>query len=241
MKKRAIVTGASRGIGKAIAERLEESDWQVVNLDKEPPSDGSSAAGRWMGVDLRDVTALETVLSDILAEGTATGLVNNAAILTPTSLEETAVEDFDNTVAVNLRAAMLCARSVVSGMREAGFGRIVNISSRAHLGKTLRTSYAATKGGILSLSQVWALELAGDGITVNTIAPGNIRTEQFKRINPPEMARTRQIIDAIPVGRLGEPEDVANAVAFFMDERNSFVTGQVLYVCGGVTLSRGGS
>jgi NAD(P)-dependent dehydrogenase (short-subunit alcohol dehydrogenase family) len=91
------------------------------------------------------------------------------------------------------------------------------------------------------MTRVWALELAGNGISVNAIAPGPVRTELFERANPPDDPRTRQIVDAIPVGRLGEPEDVANGVGFFFDERSGFVTGQVLYVCGGVTLARGGS
>ena len=136
---------------------------------------------------------------------------------------------------------MLCAQAVVPGMREQGFGCIVNISSRAHLGKTLRTAYAASKGGLVSMTRVWALEYADCGITVNAVAPGPIRTELFEQVNPADHPRTRAIIESMPVKRLGEPEDVANAVRFFMDEASGFVTGQVLYVCGGVTLSRGGN
>ena len=144
-------------------------------------------------------------------------------------------------MAVNLRAPMACARALAPGMKARGFGRIVNISSRAHLGKTHRTAYAATKGGILSMARVWALEYGPYGVTCNTVAPGPIRTELFERVNPPGMPRTQEIIGTVPVGRLGEPEDIANAVAFFLDERSGFVTGQVLYVCGGITLARGGS
>jgi 3-oxoacyl-[acyl-carrier protein] reductase len=170
-----------------------------------------------------------------------TGLVNNAGIGSNSTLEETSIEEFDRIVSVNMRAPMQIAKAVAPGMREKGFGRIVNISSRAHLGKTHRTAYAASKAGILSMGRVWALEYAGCGITVNTIAPGPTRTELFDKVNPPDMPRTAEIAAAIPVGRLGLPEDIANAVCFFMDEKSSFVTGQTLYVCGGVTLSRGGS
>ena len=91
------------------------------------------------------------------------------------------------------------------------------------------------------MAKVWALELAGHGITSNVVAPGPIRTALFDAANPPELPRSREIVDAIPVGRIGQPEDVANAVAFFMGAEAGYVTGQVLYVCGGVTLARGGS
>jgi hypothetical protein len=109
----------------------------------------------------------------------------------------------------------------------------------SYLGKALRTSDAATKGAMVSLTKVWALELAPHGISVNAVAPGPIRTALFERANPPGNPRTQRIIDAIPVGRFGEPQDVANAVAFFLDQRSGYVTGQVLYVCGGVTLAPG--
>jgi NAD(P)-dependent dehydrogenase (short-subunit alcohol dehydrogenase family) len=239
--KTALITGASRGIGRAIAARLITEGWNVVNLDISRPEAGPDLGDRWLEVDLGDVEKTKTVLREVLADGPVSALINNAAIGRMSALDDTSVEDFDASVAINMRAPMLCAQAVIPGMKKQGFGRIVNISSRAHLGKTLRTSYAATKGAMVSMTKVWALELAPHGISVNAIAPGPIRTELFERANPAENPRTRQIIDAIPVGRLGEPEDVANAAAFFLDERSGFVTGQVLYVCGGITLARGGN
>lgn len=237
----ALITGASRGIGRAMAARLTSDGWKVVNLDLTPPETGPEIGDHWREVDLADIDATREVLRGVLAEGPVGALINNAAVGRMSAIDETSVEDFDLSVAVNMRAPMLCAQAVIPGMKEQGFGRIVNIASRAHLGKTLRTSYAATKGAIVSMTRVWALELAPHGISVNAIAPGPIRTELFERANPPDNPRTRQIIDAIPVGRLGEPADVAHAAAFFLDERSGFVTGQVLYVCGGITLARGGS
>ncbi|MEE8578766.1 MAG: SDR family oxidoreductase [Hyphomicrobium sp.] len=237
----ALVTGASRGIGRAIVARLLADGWAVINLDNAPPEIAPDLGDRWIEVDLQSVEATKNALRDVLLDGPVSALVNNAAIGRMSAIDDTSVKDFDASVAVNMRAPMLCAQAVIPGMKAGGFGRIVNIASRAHLGKALRTSYAATKGAMVSMTKVWALELAPHGISVNAIAPGPIRTELFERANPPDNPRTRQIIDAIPVGRLGEPEDVANTVSFFLDKRAGFVTGQVLYVCGGITLARGGS
>ncbi len=237
----ALVTGASRGIGRAIAARLLVDGWAVINLDNEPPEVEPDLGDRWVEVDLDSVEATKNALRDLLLDSSVSALVNNAAIGRMSALDDTSVKDFDESVAVNMRAPMLCAQAVIPGMKARGFGRIVNIASRAHLGKALRTSYAATKGAMVSMTKVWALELAPHGVSVNAIAPGPIRTALFERANPPDNPRTRQIIDAIPVGRLGEPEDVANTVSFFLDKRAGFVTGQVLYVCGGITLARGGS
>ena len=237
----ALVTGASRGIGRAIAARLLADGWAVINLDNEPPEVEPDLGDRWVEVDLDSVEATRNALRDVLLDSSVSALVNNAAIGRMSALDDTSVKDFDESVAVNMRAPMLCAQAVIPGMKARGFGRIVNIASRAHLGKELRTSYAATKGAMVSMTKVWALELAPHGVSVNAIAPGPIRTALFERANPPDNPRSRQIIEAIPVGRLGEPEDVANTVSFFLDKRAGFVTGQVLYVCGGITLARGGS
>jgi NAD(P)-dependent dehydrogenase (short-subunit alcohol dehydrogenase family) len=239
--KKAVITGASRGIGRAMAARLISDGWDIVNLDLTPPDSGSDLGDRWLQVDLGDVAQTQQVLGEVVSAGPVSALINNAAIGRMAAVDDTSIEDFDTSVAINMRAPMLCAQAVIPGMKALGFGRIVNIASRAHLGKTLRTSYAATKGAMVSMTRVWALELAPHGISVNAIAPGPIRTELFERANPADNPRTQQIIDGIPLGRLGEPEDVANAAAFFLDERSGFVTGQVLYVCGGITLARGGS
>lgn len=241
MIRTAVVTGASRGIGRAIAARLLAEGWRVHNFDVAAPADDRDLGDRWVEVDLADPASIAAAFARVLAEGPVTGLVNNAAIGRMTALADTTAADFDDSVAVNMRAPMLCARAVIPGMKAERFGRIVGISSRTHLGKALRTAYAGTKGAVVSMARVWALELAGHGITSNVVAPGPIRTELFDAANPPELRRSREIVDAIPVGRIGQPEDVANAVAFFMGAEAGYVTGQVLYVCGGVTLARSGS
>jgi 3-oxoacyl-[acyl-carrier protein] reductase len=110
------------------------------------------------------------------------------------------------------------------------------MSSRAALGKELRTAYAAAKAGLIGITRVWALELGHSGITVNAIGPGPIATDLFLQANPLDSPRTQAIVDAVAVGRLGTPSDVAHAAGFFLDERAGFVTGQILYVCGGLTV-----
>lgn len=240
MTRNAVVTGASQGLGEAIARRLAADGWRVFNLDRAAPSNADAPAS-WIETDLSDPAAIATAFEMIRAEGPVTGLVNNAGMGIMTSLEDTTVEDFETQIGINLRAPMLCAQAVLDDMKAAGFGRIVNISSRAMLGKALRTVYAATKGGIASMTKVWALEMAPFGVTVNAVAPGPVATELFTLANPPDMPRTQEIIGTIPAGRLGTPDDIANAVAFFMDDRSGFVNGQVLLVCGGISLARGGS
>jgi NAD(P)-dependent dehydrogenase (short-subunit alcohol dehydrogenase family) len=122
-------------------------------------------------------------------------------------------------------------------MRAQAFGRIVLLSSRGALGLATRSAYSATKAGMIGMARTWALELAPAGITVNVVAPGPIRgTEMFHAVVPAESERERKLAEAIPVRRLGTPEDVARAVDFFVDPGNSFVTGQVLYVCGGASV-----
>lgn len=240
----AIVTGASRGIGQAIANRLAADSHRVFNLDIQAPpqTDGGTSQHEWIETDLSDVSATRRSIDQVLGNGTVSILVNNAAVTgTMTQLDATTVEDMDTVYAVNMRAPMVCTRHVIPGMQSAGYGRIVNIASRAHLGKTHRTSYGGTKGALVSMTRVWAIELAAFGITCNAVAPGPVRTELFEQANPRDMPRTQQIIDAIPVGRIGECDDIANAVSFFADTRAGYVTGQVLYVCGGTTLTRGGS
>ena len=230
----ALVTGASRGIGRAIAARLLVDGWAVINLDNEPPEVEPDLGDRWVEVDLDSVEATKNALRDVLLDSSVSALVNNAAIGRMSALDDTSVKDFDESVAVNMRAPMLCAQAVIPGMKARGFGRIVNIASRAHLGKELRTSYAATKGAMVSMTKVWALELAPHGVSVNAIAPGPIRTALFERANPPDNPRTRQIIDAIPVGRLGEPHDIAAMCGLLCSDEGGFVNGQMIAVNGGM-------
>lgn len=234
MNETAIVTGASNGIGWATAERLADQGLVVINLDIAAPKRESRAIHH--RVDLSDSEATAAVLSEVTARHSVTRLVNNAGHATAAALEDTTFDDLRKTVEINLRATIQCTQAVLPAMKAAGFGRIVNISSRAALGKALRTAYAATKGGLISMTRGWALELAPHGITVNAVAPGPIATELFDAVNPPGSPGTEKIIQDIPVKRIGRPEDIANAVSFFLSDASGYVTGQTLYVCGGLSV-----
>ena len=147
-------------------------------------------------------------------------------------------EDLSDLTQLHLGAALLIVQAALPGMRERKFGRIVLISSRAALGLPTRTVYSATKAGMIGMARTWALELAPLGITVNVVAPGPIQdTEMFGQVVPPDSAPAAALAQAIPVRRLGRSDDVARAVMFFADQECSFITGQVLYVCGGASVS----
>ena len=148
--------------------------------------------------------------------------------------------ELDRAVSLNPRCAMQCAQALLPGMKAAGFGRVVNASSRAALGEEHRSTCTATKAGLQGMAKVWALELGPHGITADAVGPGPIRTALFDAANPPGSSRTRAIVEGVPVRRMGEPEDVAQAVSFLLDARSGFVNGQVLYVCGGMTVGAAG-
>ncbi|QTP56567.1 SDR family oxidoreductase [Billgrantia sulfidoxydans] len=231
----AIVTGGARNIGQAIALRLQQDGYRTIVLDiVEPEAESLRADARL--VDLAEVEATQAALAEIVESHSVDCLVNNVGIVAPALLDETRVEDFDRLMHLNVRSALVCTQALLPGMRERRHGRIVINASRVVLGKEARSLYSATKGALQSMARTWALELAGDGITVNCVAPGPIATSAFWENNPPDSERARRIIDNIPARRMGQPEDVAQAVSFFCDARSGFVTGQTLFVCGGVSV-----
>ena len=228
---RVLITGGASGIGAAIANRCRQEGYETVIIDR---------VGDGIIADLLDAASTEAALAEALDGGPITRIVNNVGAVFPASAEKQSIAEFDAAWRLNLLAAVQCTQALLPGMKETGFGRIVTISSRAALGKELRSAYAATKAGLIGLSRVWALELGPFGITSNVVAPGPISTELFEKANPVDSPLTKAIMAGIPVGRIGTPDDVAHSAAHFLDERSGFVTGQTAYVCGGVTVGKAG-
>lgn len=229
-----LVTGASRGIGRAICEKLSAQGHFIIGIAR---SSGDSAfPGELVAADLADEQSTKRALADIVARHQVTGLVNNAGLNHIQRLGQIDLAKFDEVIAVNLRAAIQCAQAVLPAMERARFGRIVNITSRALLGRATTSSYTAAKAGLAAITRSWALELAEKGITVNAVGPGPTETEMWNRNNPPDSPTTRAHIASIPMKRMGRPEDIAAAVAYFMSNEASFTTGQHLFVCGGLSI-----
>ncbi|MEJ5030702.1 SDR family oxidoreductase [Comamonas sp. MYb69] len=233
-RPRVLITGGGAGIGAAAALRCHADGYDPVIIDRQ--IDQVPAGFVAIQADLSSAEDTARALGEALAGGAITRLVNNVGIVVPNDAASQTLAEFDLAVSLNLRCAFQCMQALLPGMQEARFGRIVNMSSRAALGKDLRTAYAATKAGLIGMTRVWALELGQWGITANAIGPGPIRTELFDKANPPGAERTQKIIQSVPVKRVGTPDDVAHAVAYMLDERSGFVTGQALYVCGGMTV-----
>ncbi|WP_317925009.1 MULTISPECIES: SDR family oxidoreductase [unclassified Cupriavidus] len=230
-----LVTGGSNGIGRATIERLLEDGYDVINLDIARPTHVLPGE-TYVEADLANPDSLREALLKATSGRHITRLVNNAGIVRPAAIDVVTASDLQAVVAVNLTAVITCVQAVLPAMREAKFGRIVNISSRAALGKSERIAYSATKAGLHGLTRTLALELAAECVTVNAIGPGPIATELFQRVNPAGAPATTRIVDAIPVRRMGEPAEVAHMVSGLLDARAGFTTGQVIYVCGGMTV-----
>jgi NAD(P)-dependent dehydrogenase (short-subunit alcohol dehydrogenase family) len=231
----AIVTGGSAGIGRAIAKRMLDQGRQVISLDMQP-SGLAHPKLRHVHVDLTDTEATRAAAAEIVRDHAVTTVIHNAGIIRPALLPDVKVQDVNALVNLHVSSALLLVQAALPTMKSAGYGRVVLVSSRAVLGLPTRTAYSATKSAMLGMARTWALELAPQGITVNVVAPGPIKTANFHGVIPEGSPQVDRVIQSIPVKRLGQPDDVARAVMFFADRDAGFVTGQVLYVCGGTSI-----
>jgi len=231
----AAVTGGSAGIGKAICEDLLTRGCEVVSLSRRP-ADIDHPRLHSIEVDLTDRAATAQASAELVRRFEVNTVVHNAGVIRPALLADVKLDDLDALVELHLACAVQLVQAALPCMRAQHFGRVVLLSSRAAMGLATRTAYSATKSGMLGMARTWALELAADGITVNVVAPGPIRTDMFFEVVQRGSDKERALVASVPVKRLGESADVARAVGFFADPLNGFVTGQVLYVCGGTSV-----
>jgi 3-oxoacyl-[acyl-carrier protein] reductase len=242
----AIVTGAARGIGAATARRLAEDGFAVAVLDlDEGAAKGTveaieAAGGRALavGADVSDAASVEAAVGRVAAElGPPVVLVNNAGVIRDNLLFKMTDSDWDTVMNVHLRGAFLMSRATQRYMTEATWGRIVNLSSTSALGNRGQANYSAAKAGLQGFTKTLAIELGRFGVTVNAVAPGFIQTEMTKATADRLGVSFEDFIaynaKEIPVGRVGQPEDIAHLVSFFVSEGAGFVSGQVVYAAGG--------
>jgi NAD(P)-dependent dehydrogenase (short-subunit alcohol dehydrogenase family) len=235
LPRAAVVTGGSAGIGLAICEQLLAQGLEVVSLARRPcPIEHPKLHS--LEVDLMDRVATAEAVGEVARRFEATTLVHNAGVIRPALLPDVQLEDLDALVELHLGCAIQLLQAALPAMRRTGFGRVVLLSSRAAVGLATRTAYSATKAGMLGMARTWALELAAHGITVNVVAPGPIRTDMFHEVVAAGSEKERALAASVPVKRLGESADVARAVTFFTSADAGFITGQVLYVCGGTSV-----
>ncbi|HVL57405.1 MAG TPA: SDR family oxidoreductase [Burkholderiaceae bacterium] len=237
-----VITGATRGIGRAIAQRLLARGERVVGIARNPDP---SFAAPVICADLADRQSTRRALDELVSRFDVHRLVNNAGFNRMQPLGSIRPEDSDRIFAINIDAAITCAQAVLPSMIAAASSggaasccRIVNIASRSLLGRIDGSVYSAAKAGLVGLTRSWALELATRGITVNCVAPGPIETEMFRANNPAQEPRTRALLSAVPMHRLGVPDEVAAAVDYFLSQAAAFTTGQTLFVCGGSSISQ---
>ena len=242
--KTALVTGASRGIGRAIALCLAAEGARVainyagnVKAAEEVKAIIEAAGGTAIlcQADIADSAAVEAMIADVVKEfGAIDILVNNAGITRDTLLMRMKDEDFAKVLDTNLKGVFYCTKAVSKLMMKKRSGRIVNMASVVGLvGNAGQTNYAAAKAGVIGFSKSAAKELASRGITVNVVAPGFIGTDMTAGL--PESVKEKMLTD-IPLGRMGEPEDVASAVLFLASDQASYITGQVVNVDGGMVM-----
>ncbi|WP_430612881.1 SDR family oxidoreductase [Flavobacterium sp. JP2137] len=234
-KKGVLITGASRGIGLAIAQKLASQNVFPIGLARNTV--GIDFPGALFSCDLLNFEQTATVLGQIAAQYDIYGVVNNVGVSLPQPLEALDYMSLQTVWDLNVRSAIQVTQFFVPGMKQLGYGRIVNICSRAIHGNVDRTAYSAAKSALIGCTKTWALEFAQSGITSNAVAPGPIETLLFRSSRPLGSQAEKQTINSVPMKRIGQPREVAAAVCFFLAEEAGFITGQVLGVDGGASIA----
>ena len=242
----AIVTGGARGIGAAIAARLAADGMAVGILDLDEAGAKNTAGliadggGRAIGLlaDVSDAASVAAAVDQVARDlGPPVVVVNNAGVTRDNLIFRMTDSDWDTVMNVHLRGAFLVSRAAQRHMVDTGFGRIVNISSTSALGNRGQVNYSAAKAGLQGFTKTLAIELGKFGVTVNAVAPGFVATEMTRataeRLGIPFDEYVRQRAANIPVGRAGQPEDIAHVVSFLVSDDAGYVSGQVIYAAGG--------
>jgi NAD(P)-dependent dehydrogenase (short-subunit alcohol dehydrogenase family) len=229
-----VVTGGSAGIGRSICAHLLAIGYRVVSVDRNPPTEVHERL-EFIAADLADRDDIDRAAGEAASFQPA-GFVHNAGAIRPALIADVRPDDLDYLYDLHIVATVRFVQAMLPHMERIGYGRIVLVGSRAALGLATRATYSATKAGLLGLARTLSLELGRKGVTVNVVSPGPIVTDMFHEIVPADSSRKEALAKSIPVGRLGQPDDVARAVLFFLDPANSFVTGQNLFVCGGTSV-----
>ncbi|MHA6345304.1 SDR family NAD(P)-dependent oxidoreductase [Roseivivax sp. CAU 1761] len=235
MSYTAVITGGNKGIGLDLAQALLERGYTVVSVARHAPEVAHERLEH-VACDLLDPDAVAAAAAEIAARHEVTHLVHNAGVIWPNLVEEAKPSDITGLAQLHLGSALTLLQAFLPAMKARRFGRVLFNSSRAALGAATRTAYGASKAGMIGMARTWALELAPHGITVNVVAPGPIRTDNFWGIVPKGSDQEAGLAERIPVRRLGETGDVTRAFLYFADPENGFVTGQTLYVCGGASV-----
>lgn len=233
-RKIIVVTGASKGIGLVTSQRLADAGYHVIGIAR--TNSIEVFPGDFFNCDLSNQAETENLLKVLLNTYDIAGLVNNVGAGGPQPLGEIDLEALMSLYNINVRTAVQMTQGLIGKMKEKKRGRIINLASRAIFGISGRTSYAAAKSALIGCTRVWALELASFGITVNAIAPGPIETEMFRKIRPLGSKEEKELLARIPMGRVGEPKEVAAAIEFLLSDDAGFITGQTLCIDGGGSL-----
>jgi 3-oxoacyl-[acyl-carrier protein] reductase len=236
MSRTIIVTGASKGIGRAAADLLAADGWTVIGIARSKPD---AFPGEFIEADLADSDATAQLAKDIGARSDILGIVNNVGLAKSERFGEVDIEGFARIVDLNVRPALQLTQALLPNMRAAKFGRIINVTSLVTLGLPQRTSYAAAKAALESLTKTMAIELARDGITANAVAPGPTETELFRANNRVGSESEACYLREIPMQRFGTPAEIAHAIGYFASSKSGFLTGQTLFIDGGASLGRG--